>query len=66
MLVFPSRQSVHMYNTQVDQIIYSADPTTTNSLLVDYPSSVYTPVNEECLFGHFNCAPVPRCNQGLL
>lgn len=50
MSVFPDCQSVHMYNTQVDQIIYSADPTTTNSLLVDYPSSVYTPVNEECLF----------------
>ena len=28
MLVFPSCQSVHMYNTQVDHIIYSADPTT--------------------------------------
>lgn len=51
MPVFPGCQSVHMYNTQVDQIIYSADPTTTNSLLVDYPSSVYTPVNEEfCLY----------------
>lgn len=50
MPVFLGCQSVHMYNTQVDQIIYSADPTTTNSLLVDYPSSVYTPVNEELWF----------------
>ena len=36
MPVFPGCQSVHMYNTQVDQIIYSADPTVNLAIFITH------------------------------